>query len=201
MTQKYKVFIDNVQLFFVSEEIKNVPVLSKPVSPQDLQSLTEKMSEVTTQQCQIISDDPKRAFKRFFKSFVKIKAAGGLVFRDKEMLFIHRNNRWDLPKGKVEKNETSKNAAVREVMEECGLINKPQIKSKLLNTYHVYLLNGKSYLKKTTWFLMNYDGFEKLKAQKEEGITSACWVSAGGLPIKLKKSYPSIAEVLKYVTL
>ena len=173
----------------------------KPVSPQDLQSLTEKLVEVTTQQCQIISNDPKRAFKRFFKSFVKIKAAGGLVFRDKEMLFIHRNNKWDLPKGKVEKNETSKNAAVREVMEECGLINKPQIKCKLLNTYHVYLVNGKSYLKKTCWFLMNYDGNEKLVAQKEEGITSACWVSASGLSIKLKKSYASIAEVLKCVTL
>ena len=75
----------------------------KPVSPQDLQCLTEKMLEVTTKQCQIISDDPKRAFKSFFKSFVKIKAAGGLVFRDKEILFIHRNNKWDLQKGKVEK--------------------------------------------------------------------------------------------------
>ena len=201
MSQKYKVFIDNVQLFFVSEEIKNVAVLAKPISPQDVQSLTENLFEVTNEQCQIISDNPKRAFKRFFKFFVTIKAAGGLVIREKEMLFIHRNNKWDLPKGKIEKNETSKNAAVREVMEECGLINKPQIKSKLLNTYHVYLLNGKSYLKKTTWFLMNYDGFEKLVAQKEDGITSACWVNATGLPIKLKKSYPSIAEVLKYVTL
>ena len=201
MSQKYKVFIDNVQLFFVSEEIKNVAVLAKPNSPQDVQSLTENLLEVTNEQCQIISDNPKRAFKRFFKFFVTIKAAGGLVIREKEMLFIHRNNKWDLPKGKVEKKESSKSAAVREVMEECGLINKPQIKSKLLNTYHVYLLNGKSYLKKTTWFLMNYDGFEKLVAQKEEGITSACWVNATGLPIKLKKSYPSIAEVLKYVTL
>jgi 8-oxo-dGTP pyrophosphatase MutT (NUDIX family) len=201
MAQKYKVFIDNVELFFFSEEINKVSVLSKTVSPQDLQSLTEKMSEVTTQQCQIISDDPKRAFKNFFKSFVKIKAAGGLVFRNKEMLFIHRNNKWDLPKGKVEKKESSKSAAVREVMEECGLLNEPKIKSKIINTYHVYSFDGKSYLKKTSWFLMDYEGSKKLVVQKEEGITSACWVNATGLPIKLKKSYPSIAEVLKYVTL
>ena len=106
-----------------------------------------------------------------------------------------------LSKIKIEKKETSKSAAVREVMEECGLINKPQIKSKLLNTYHVYLLNGKSYLKKTSWFLMDYEGSKKFLVQKEEGITSACWVSASGLPIKLKKSYASIAEVLKCVTL
>jgi len=159
------------------------------------------MSEVTTQQCQIISDDPKCAFKSFFKSFVKIKAAGGLVFRDEEMLFIHRNNKWDLPKGKVEKKESSKSAAVREVMEECGLLNEPEIKSKIINTYHVYSFNGKSYLKKTCWFLMDYEGSKKLVVQKEEGITSACWVNAAGLPSKLKKSYPSIVEVLKYVTL
>ena len=201
MAQKYKVFIDNVELFFVSEEIKKVSVLSKPVSPKDLQSLTEKMSEVTTQQCQIISDDPKRAFKSFFKSFVKIKAAGGLVFREKEMLFIHRNNKWDLPKGKVEKKESSKSAAVREVMEECGLLNEPKIKSKIINTYHVYLFNGKSYLKKTSWFLMDYEGSKKLVVQKEEGITSACWVDYTSLPGKLKKSFPSICEVINNVTL
>ena len=173
----------------------------KPIAPEDFQALTENLLDDTIEQCQIVSANPKRAFKRFFKFFLKIKAAGGLVFRDKEMLFIHRNNKWDLPKGKIEKKETSKSAAVREVMEECGLINKPQIKSKLLNTYHVYLLNGKSYLKKTSWFLMDYEGSKKFLVQKEEGITSACWVSASGLPIKLKKSYASIAEVLKCVTL
>jgi len=56
MSQKYKVFIDNVQLFFVSEEIKNVAVLAKPISPHDVQSLTENLLEVTNEQCQIISD-------------------------------------------------------------------------------------------------------------------------------------------------
>ena len=138
---------------------------------------------------------------RIADELLKIKAAGGLVFRDKEMLFIHRNNKWDLPKGKVEKKESSKSAAVREVMEECGLSNEPEIKSKIIITYHVYSFDGKSYLKKTSWFLMDYEGSKKLVVQKEEGITSARWVNATGLPIKLKKSYPSIAEVLKYVTL
>jgi len=117
----------------------------KPVSPQDLQSLTEKMLEVTTKQCQIISDDPKRAFKSFFKFFVKIKAAGGLVLRDEQMLFIRRNKKWDLPKGKVEKKESIKTAAVREVIEECGLLNAPKIRNKITKTFHVYQLKDKSY--------------------------------------------------------
>lgn len=173
----------------------------KPLAPEDFQALTENLLDDTIEQCQIVSVNPKRAFKRFFKFFLKIKAAGGLVIREKEILFIHRNNKWDLPKGKVEKKESSKSAAVREVMEECGLLNEPKIKSKIINTFHVYLFNGKSYLKKTSWFLMDYEGSKKLVVQKEEGITSACWVDNTTLPVKLKKSYASIAEVLKCVTL
>ena len=173
----------------------------KPVSPQDLQSLTEKMLEVTTKQCQIISDDPKRAFKRFFKFFVKIKAAGGLVLRDEQMLFIRRNKKWDLPKGKVEKKESIKTAAVREVMEECGLLNAPKIRNKITKTFHVYQLKEKSYVKITTWFLMDYEGDEKLIGQKEEGITSACWVKPMGLSAKLKNTYPSIHDVIENVKL
>jgi len=173
----------------------------KPVSPQDLQSLTEKMLEVTTKQCQIISDDPKRAFKSFFKFFVKIKAAGGLVLRDEQMLFIRRNKKWDLPKGKVEKKESIKTAAVREVMEECGLLNAPKIRNKITKTFHVYQLKEKSYVKITTWFLMDYEGDEKLIGQKEEGITSACWVKPMGLSAKLKNTYPSIHDVIENVKL
>ena len=114
---------------------------------------------------------------------------------------IRDSNKWDLPKGKVEKKESSKSAAVREVMEECGLSNEPKIKSKIINTFHIYPFNGKSYLKKTSWFLMDYEGSKKLVVQKEEGITSACWVNYTALSIKLKKSFPSIAEVINNVTL
>ena len=43
-----------------------------------------------------------------------IRAAGGIVTRDDgKMLLILRNNRWDLPKGKVEAGETLLQAALR----------------------------------------------------------------------------------------
>ncbi len=163
--------------------------------------LKETISELGGKQMQFVSKNPKRTFKRFFKAFNYVKAAGGLVARGDELLFIFRNGKWDLPKGKLEINESSKKAARREVVEECGLIKKPKIVGKIINTYHVYEMNGASFLKKTNWYLMQYNGTEPLLAQKEEGITKACWVNATGLPIKLKKSYPSIAEVLKCVTL
>ena len=51
-----------------------------------------------------------------------IEAAGGLVKNENgDYLFIYRNDKWDLPKGKIEKDEKTKVAAVREVEEECGI--------------------------------------------------------------------------------
>ena len=37
----------------------------------------------------------------------------------KEILFIYRNDTWDLPKGMVEKEESIEATALREVAEEC----------------------------------------------------------------------------------
>ena len=56
------------------------------------------------------------------KSITLIEAAGGLVINRKgEYLFIYRNDKWDLPKGKLEKGERKRQGAVREVEEECGI--------------------------------------------------------------------------------
>ena len=64
-----------------------------------------------------MSDDIEKEF---------IKAAGGLVWRDKEggrqLLVIHRQryDDWSLPKGKLEPGESWPDAARREVAEETG---------------------------------------------------------------------------------
>ena len=39
----------------------------------------------------------------------------------KEVLFIYRNQLWDLPKGMTEAGETIEATALREVAEECGI--------------------------------------------------------------------------------
>ena len=48
----------------------------------------------------------------------KIKTAGGIVIRDDKILFIYKNGRWDLPKGKLEKGNSSRETAVIEISEE-----------------------------------------------------------------------------------
>ena len=49
--------------------------------------------------------------------------------------------------------------------------------SKPLNpSYHTYSWKGISYLKKTNWFLMKYDGDMITEPQTEEGITKVEWL-------------------------
>jgi 8-oxo-dGTP diphosphatase len=53
-----------------------------------------------------------------------VRAAGGLVLRDGEVLLVHRPryDDWTFPKGKAEDGETDEACAVREVLEETGLL-------------------------------------------------------------------------------
>ena len=54
---------------------------------------------------------------------VQVRAAGGVVLRDGEVLVVHRPryDDWSLPKGKLEDGETWEDAALREVREETGV--------------------------------------------------------------------------------
>lgn len=141
--------------------------------------------------------DREKIWKQFTRLFKIIIAAGGLVENKRgEYLFIFRNKKWDLPKGKMDKGESSRETAVREVQEECG-IGKLKITGKIPCTYHIYILNGKMALKKTYWFNMTTPAGKKLIPQKEEGIEKVVWVK----PVKFKKwkkeIYPSIWDLVK----
>ena len=50
----------------------------------------------------------------------KIKTSGGIVIKEHKILFIRKNNRWDLPKGKLEKGINSRETAIIEISEETG---------------------------------------------------------------------------------
>ncbi len=145
----------------------------------------------------LISKRPKELFQSIKKKLTIIKAAGGLVENaNGEFLFIFRNKKWDLPKGKVEKEEKIKTAAVREVEEECG-VKIERRDERLCKTYHVYELGNKLILKRTSWYKMWVKGAPKLVPQKDEGITSAVWVNPLGIQGKIKNTYPLILDVLK----
>jgi 8-oxo-dGTP pyrophosphatase MutT (NUDIX family) len=113
-----------------------------------------------------------------------------------EYLFIFRNKKWDLPKGKVEKGEKMKVAAVREVEEECG-VKIEKRNDRVCKTYHVYEMGNELVLKRTNWYYMTVKGNPKLVPQVEEGITEAVWVPPHEVKTKIKNTYPLIIDVLK----
>ncbi len=135
--------------------------------------------------------------KAFFKKFTLIIAAGGLVQNEKEeILLIFRKGKWDLPKGKLDKNEKLEDCAVREVGEETGLKNV-QLIAPLIVTYHTYHEGSRFILKESHWYTMKVSGEQQLIPQTEEEITEIKWVKMDDLPPYFEKSYPSIADVLK----
>ena len=103
--------------------------------------------------------------------FKLVEAAGGLVrnLKTNHFLFIFRNKKWDLPKGRINKNEEVKNAAIREVEEETGVENLSIIKP-LNTTYHIFKKNRKYRLKKTFWYLMETDYIDELTPEKKKGL-------------------------------
>jgi len=147
-----------------------------------------------------INPNAKLLAELFMSMFTIIDAAGGLVRNDKgQWLFIYRNGKWDLPKGKIEKGEKIKTAAIREVEEECG-IAKLKIVKELSSTYHIYSLEEKTVLKRTYWFKMACADTSPLVPQTEEGITDVKWFNLEEVQHALKNTYGSIKEVAKNIT-
>ena len=140
----------------------------------------------------VFSNEFELIINIFKKKFPEIIAAGGKVINNKsEILFIYRNKKWDLPKGKAEKNEIISETAIREVEEETGIKNLSIIKP-LEKTYHIFKRDGKYYLKTTYWFEMKSDFNGKFKPQKKEGITRVEWIGIENLSSILPKSYANI---------
>ena len=143
----------------------------------------------------IIVDD----LNNFKKKYNCIHASGGVVFNFKnEILMIFRNGIWDLPKGKIEYNESNETAALREVTEETGLKNL-YLKNFLVKTYHTYSQNYIDYLKITNWFTMYTKSNIKLVPQVQEGITKAEWVNFNDIADKMVNTYGNIKDVLSHV--
>ncbi|MBL0146633.1 MAG: NUDIX domain-containing protein [Chitinophagaceae bacterium] len=145
----------------------------------------------------VIHKDLSKLKKAFFKNFTLIEAAGGIVQNEsKEILFIERLGKWDLPKGKMEKGETEEEAAVREVEEETG-VKGLKLKRKEGKTYHTYNAFGKHFLKTTHWYYMQCKNEQHLKPQSEESITDIKWVSTKNIKEPMANTYPSIKDILR----
>ncbi len=146
----------------------------------------------------LVTQRPDVAFKEFQSNYKVIEAAGGLILNGNDQwLMIYRLNKWDLPKGKMDKGETPLQTAVREIMEECNVHLHPDDCRFLEHTYHTYILKEKRIFKRTHWFLCHHKHSDKLIPQTEENIEKVEWVHREQWNELKKNSYPSIVQVVQ----
>ncbi|MFT4968333.1 MAG: 8-oxo-dGTP pyrophosphatase MutT (NUDIX family) [Chitinophagales bacterium] len=206
MKQSYKIFINNIVVilaqhklgFKLPKRIDNITIytinkasyLEKLITAIEIGSIAENLI--------ILSDDVDWLHENFLKKFKIIVAGGGIVTNEEgKVLMMFRKKKWDLPKGKIEKEESIRDGAIREIEEETG-VKVLSINRKLGKTYHTYKLKDNWVLKETHWFLMEGDGSCELIPETKEGIEKVEWCSKKIVKAHLKNSYVSIRDVFDY---
>lgn len=203
--QIYKIYFYENALVLASSpsELKGIPNLFF-IDDNELQKTLAILESIESMNTKVnyvlISDEVEDVFKKIQKKMSDtIEAAGGIVLNEqKEMLAIFRHKRWDLPKGKIEKDEKRKEAALREVKEECGIFEL-EVGEKAGQTYHSYNEEGRRILKITHWFYMKAAKDQPIKPQAEEGITEIRWVEPSFFNDVNIPSYNSIREFVQYL--
>ncbi len=203
----YKIYINETPLTL--REAKDLSELPKsddhnlvaryPGKPKMLLSYADMLEKSSRfKSVTLYSENYKKLVEDFESNYNLVQAAGGVVFRENgEALFIFRRGYWDLPKGKIEKKEKRKDAAIREVQEETGL-QQINLKDFLGTTHHTYRLpNGKRVLKSTYWYTMETQETE-LHPQKEEDIEKAVWMPLSAVEGLQEPIYKNILEVLAW---
>lgn len=175
-TQKNVLFIENENLINV-ESILNAIIKDK--------------KEVI-----VLVDNIEKAKSIFMARFTNIEAAGGIVQNEKkELLFIFRRGKWDLPKGKLEKNESPEICAAREIEEETG-VKALLLKHKIGETYHIYEENKMHILKTSHWFYFVSRGKQNIAAQTEEDISEVRWINTRNIKEPMANTYQNIKDIL-----
>ena len=190
----YTVFVNDKPIIITSSSKKENNFPTYILENIVFNEIIHKLNDININGINLHSTDLENDWVNFLKNMNVISAAGGLVLNPKkEVLFIYRNNTWDLPKGWIEKGESTETAAIREIEEECGIFNLA-ISKKLITTYHIYFQKGMK-LKETHWFLMTSDYDKELVPQTEEGITKVVFKNGNEIKEALQNTYANIKLV------
>ncbi|MFT3981311.1 MAG: NUDIX domain-containing protein [Ferruginibacter sp.] len=200
-----KIYFDEKPVYLcdeLTEELKEImhhpdAVYIDEFSTPAINSLLHEIKKEEFHAGIIQTGDLEALKKSFFKHFTIIEAAGGIVQNEKkELLFIFRRNKWDLPKGKMEKGEDEAGCAEREVAEETG-VEGLSLKKKIGETYHTYNEYGKHILKISHWFYFTCSSRQQLKPQTEEDITETKWVKTMHIKEPMSNTYENIKDILR----
>ena len=192
----YEVFINEHLIILTNQITKEKDNKLFLLESVNIEEVIRQLQDGEIKSAHLYHKNEKELLPLLKKKLPLVVAAGGLVINPKEkLLFIFRNGKWDLPKGKLDKGESLEEAAVREVEEETG-VNGLSLEKFLAKTYHLFRRNGTYKLKETYWYLMHtsYDG--RLTPQCDEGIELVEWKKPGQIKEALKNSYQNIKVVI-----
>ena len=192
----YKVFVNDKPITLTTKVEQESDFKNYLLNTVHIGKVIKDLNTTSLNEVRLVHKDEDKLLKKFLKKLPNVVAGGGKVFNERgEILFIYRNDKWDLPKGKIEGNESIENTAIREVTEETG-VNGLKIVKPLETTYHIFKRNGKHRIKVTYWFEMktNFDG--QLYAQEGEGITKVEWLNKEQTAEALENSYANIRGLI-----
>jgi 8-oxo-dGTP pyrophosphatase MutT (NUDIX family) len=168
-----------------------------PVTIEKLVNLLNNYEMADLSSITLVAAEKKAVEEKFKSMFRIVRAAGGVVFKEDKMLLIFRRGKWDLPKGKLDGDEQSRVAALREVEEETGVV--ATLENRICTTWHTYTLNGNRILKKTKWYHMTCVDDAKMAPQTDEDIEKLEWMDQKQAALALTNSFSSIRYVIEEV--
>ncbi len=190
-----KIFVGNKPIILTKTVESEKDFKNYLIDSVDIHKVLYNLKKEKYKSIRLIGDNEKLLLKKFLKLLPNIVAGGGKVLNPEgKILFIFRNGKWDLPKGKAEHKETIDETALREVEEETGVTGL-KITKPLDITYHIFKRNNQYFIKTTYWFEMYSEFDGELLPQEKEGITKVKWVSPKKLK-KIKKNIYANIEVL-----
>jgi ADP-ribose pyrophosphatase YjhB (NUDIX family) len=204
MWQMYKVFINDKPVILTNQLpdhtdddgilhylFKDKSGLKRLIHWFEQDKYTKELTIINTKNFNLLHD-------AFISLFKPVTTSGGIVYNDhKGMLWILRHNRWDLPKGKIDQNESMEDAAIREVEEETGITDL-QIQEQLGVTRHAYHEKNIFILKTSHWYKMETAKPDsRLVPQTSEHITAVEWAGHKTINEKINNTYASLQDLAK----
>jgi 8-oxo-dGTP pyrophosphatase MutT (NUDIX family) len=187
-----KIFVGDKPIILTTTVEPEIDFKNYKLKTVNIEEVIKMLSKKDIQSVRLFGKNEGKLLKRFLKLLPNVIAGGGKVYNDKsDVLFIFRNDKWDLPKGKAESKETIDKTAIREVEEETG-VKGLSITKPLEMTYHIFKRNGKYRIKITYWFEMQTSYNGPLVPQEDEGITKVAWLNPTQIVEAMKNSYANI---------
>jgi hypothetical protein len=101
MGQMYKVFVKEVAIIVTSDKSAFKDHNTFNIKKVNFNELVQQIENKEIANVVLYSKNESKLLKRLHKLLPVVIAGGGLVLnQDNDFLFIHRNGKWDLPKGK-----------------------------------------------------------------------------------------------------